>query len=69
MINEFQAPQLPPNRNLWFQQYGATSHMTVIGMAVLCYLFAQQLISHFGDVPCPPHSLDLTAPDLFCGVI
>jgi len=69
MINEFLAPQLPPNHNLWFQQYGATSHMTVISMAVLRYLFAQGVISHFGDVPCPPRSLDLTATDLFCGVI
>jgi len=69
MINEFLAPQLSSNRNLWFQQYGATSHMTVIRMVVLCYLFAQQVISHFGDVPYPPHLLDLTTPDLFCGVI
>ena len=52
--NEFLAPQLPPDHNLWFQQYGAMPHMTVIRMAVLHYLFAQQVISHFGDVPCPP---------------
>ena len=28
-------------------------------------LFPQRVISRFGDVPCPPRLLDLTAPD-FC---
>ena len=65
MINEFLAPKFPPNHNLWFQQDGATPHMSVINMAVLRRLFPQQVLSHFGDVPWPPRLLDLTAPDFF----
>ena len=30
MTNEFLAPKLPPNHNLWFQQDGATAHKVVI---------------------------------------
>ena len=66
MINEFLSPNLPPNnRTLWFQQDGATAHMTVISIAALRHLFPQQVISHFGDMPWPPRSPDLTAPDFF----
>jgi hypothetical protein len=65
MINEFLAPKLPLNCNLWFQQNGAMAPMAVIVMAVLRRLFPQRVISRFGDVPWPPHSLDLTAPDIF----
>ena len=68
MNNEFLAPKLPPNHNLWFQQDGATPPMTVINMAVLHRLFPQQVLSHFSDVPWP-YLLDLTAPDFFCGVV
>ena len=37
MINEFLAPKLPQNHNLWFQQDGAMAHMSVIkhGCALL----------------------------------
>jgi hypothetical protein len=65
MINEFLATKLPPNHNLWFQQDGATPHMTVINMAVLHRLFPQQVLSHFGDMFWLPCLLDLTAPDFF----
>lgn len=46
-------------------QIGATAHMAVTSMAALRFSFTQWVISHFGDVKWPPHSSDLTAPDLF----
>jgi len=66
MINEFLSPNLPPNNStLWFQQDGATPHTAVISIAALRRLFPQRVISRFGDVPWPPRSPDLTAPDFF----
>jgi hypothetical protein len=66
MINEFLSPNLPPNNGtLWFQQDGATAHTAVISIAALRRLFSQRMISRFGDVPWPPRSPDLTAPDFF----
>jgi hypothetical protein len=41
------------------------SHMTEISMTALHYLFAQRVVSNFCDVPWPPYSLDLTAPNIF----
>ena len=68
MINEFLAPNLPPNNNLWFEQDGATSHTAVIITAAIRLLFLQRVIPRFGDVPRPPRSPDLTTPDFFfCG--
>jgi len=59
MINEFLSLNLPPNNGtLWFEQDSAMAH-------VLRRLFPQQMISRFSDVPWPPHSPDLTAPDFF----
>jgi len=70
MINEFLSPNLPPNNGtLWFQQDGATAHTAVISIAALRRLFPQRVISRFGDVPWPPRSPDLSAPNFFCGVI
>ena len=63
IINEFLASKLPPDHTLWFQQDGNTAHMAVISKAALRHLFPQQVISCVGDVPGPPHSLDLTALD------
>jgi len=34
MINEFLVPKLPPNRNLEFQQDGATAHMAWLHFSV-----------------------------------
>jgi len=66
MINEFLSLNLPPNNGtLWFQQDGATAHTAVISMAALRHLFLQWVISRSDDVPWPPCSLDLTAPDFF----
>ena len=69
MINEFLFPNLPPNNGtLWFQQDGATAHAAVISIAALRRLFPQQVISRFDDVPWPPRSPDVTAPDFFFSV-
>ena len=66
MINEFLSLNLPPNNGtLWFQRDGATAHMAVNNIAVLHRLFPQRVVSCFGDVPWPPCSPDLTAPDFF----
>jgi hypothetical protein len=65
MVNEFLAPKLPPNHNLWFQQNGATAHTAVIRMAAPCHLFLEQMTVRLSDVPWTPHSLELTAPDFF----
>jgi len=43
----------------------ATAHTAVISIAALRCLFPQRAISGFGDVPWPPRSPDLTAPDFF----
>ena len=65
-INEFLPPNLPPNSStLWFQQDGATAHTAVISIAEFRRLILQRVISRFGDVPWPPRSPDLTAPDFF----
>jgi hypothetical protein len=47
VINEFLAPKLPPNHNLWFQQDGAMAHMAVISMSLLGCLFLHHLIFFF----------------------
>jgi len=66
MINEFLSPNLSPNSGtLWFQQDGATAHTAVSSIAVFRHMFPQRVISRFGDVPWPPRSPDLTAPDFF----
>jgi len=66
MINEFLSLNLPLNSGtLCFQQDGATVHTDVISIAAFRRLFPQQVILCFGDVPWPPRSPDLTAPDFF----
>ena len=41
------------------------AHEAVISIAALRCLFPQWVISCFSDVPWPPRSPDLTAPDVF----
>lgn len=66
MIQTFLVPHLLQERgDLWFQQDGATAHTAIITMTVLRNLFPGRLISRFGDIPWPPRSPDLTAPDFF----
>ena len=47
MINEFLAPELPPNHNLWSQQDGSTVHTVVISKAALrlCFLRGWFIVS------------------------
>jgi len=66
MINEFMSPNLPPNNGtLRFHQDGTIAHTALISIAVLRCLFPQRVIFHFGDVPWPPCSPNLTASDFF----
>ena len=65
MIETFFAPEIEDRGDLWFQQDGATAHTAEVSMTVLRNLFPGRLISRFGDVPWPPRSPDLTAPDFF----
>ena len=63
------SPNLPPNSGtLRFQLDGATTHTAVNSIAALRRLFPQRVISRFGDVPWPPRSPDLTAPDFSVGL-
>ena len=50
---------------LWFQQDGVTAHTAVISIDALRRLFPWRVISRFNDVPWPPRSPDLTAPNFF----
>jgi hypothetical protein len=68
MLETFLTPcleMLQGHEHMWFQQDGATVPTVRISMAVLHGLFPQRLISHYGDVPWPPHSPDLSVPDFF----
>jgi hypothetical protein len=65
MITKFLVKKFPPNHNLWFQQNGVMAHMAMISMAELHFLFLQQVISCFSDVPWPSCLPDLTEPDYF----
>jgi hypothetical protein len=65
MIETFFAPEIEHRGDLWFQQDGATAYTAEVSMTVLRNLFPGRLISRFGDVPRPPRSPDLTAPDFF----
>ena len=68
MMEEFVAPilkELGLDQNAWFQQDGVTCHTAKASMALLREMFPQHIISRFGDIPWPPRSPDLTAPDFF----
>jgi hypothetical protein len=49
----------------WFQQDGATAHMTWLSMNTLRAAFPGWLLSRFGDIQWPSNSPDLTAADFF----
>lgn len=68
MFENFVLPQLKNlklSRGLWFQQDGATSHTSNVSMGLLKRKFKGTLISNKGDIPWPPRSPDLTAPDFY----
>jgi len=50
---------------MWFLQDGATAHTARASMTVVRQMFPQHVVSHFGDVPWPPRSPDLSACDFF----
>ena len=69
MLRNFLCPQLRSlwvnMEEMWFQQDGATAHTARASMTVVRQMFLQHVVSHFGDVPWPPRSPDLSAWDFF----
>ncbi|GFV51330.1 uncharacterized protein TNCV_3615281 [Trichonephila clavipes] len=53
------------NKELWFQQDGATCHTARATIDLLKDTFGDRLISRFGPVNWPPRSCDLTPLDYF----
>jgi len=56
--------ELADTPEVWFQQGGATVHTAVATIEFL-RIFENQIISRNTKFPLPPHSPDLTAPDVF----
>ncbi|GFW67568.1 heat shock 70kDa protein 8 [Trichonephila clavipes] len=54
-----------PQKELWFQQDGATCHTARATIDLLKDTFGDRLISRFGPVNWPPRSCDLTPLDYF----
>lgn len=69
MLNNFLPTELQRlgvhDKDLWYQQDGATSHTARISLAVLRQMFPNRVISRNGDIAWPPRSPDLTPPDFF----
>ena len=51
--------------DIWFQQDGATAHITQRTMRYLRELFPRHIISHCGDISWPAWSPDLAPCDFF----
>ena len=71
MIRDFLIPQMEEQNldYMWFQEDGATPHTANETTRILKDLFPGRLISRFGDLHWLARSPDLTAPDIFYGVI
>lgn len=69
MLQQFFIPELRRSginiNDTWFQQDGATAHTARETLNLLRNVFHNHLISRFGDIPWPPRSPDVTAPDYF----
>jgi hypothetical protein len=65
MLQTLWAMELRRARNVWFQQDGAMAITARQSMTSHRGMFPGCLISRFGDIPWPPHSLDLTALEFF----
>ncbi|GFW90450.1 putative DD41D transposase [Trichonephila clavipes] len=67
MITNFFIPELKNHdvQELWFQQDGATCHITRATIDILKDTLGDRLISRFGPVNWPPRSCHLTLPDYF----
>ena len=53
------------NKNVYFQQDGATAHTAKRTIELIKKKFDGKLISKFGDINWPPRSPDLTPCDFF----
>ncbi|GFW33706.1 uncharacterized protein TNCV_2212381 [Trichonephila clavipes] len=67
MITNFFIPELNNHdiQELWFQQDGATCHISRATIDLLKDTFGDRLFSRFGPVNWPPRSCDLTPLDYF----
>ena len=71
MITDFFLPHLHHmnQRNMWFQQDGATSHTAGATLELLQENFPGHIISRRGDVEWPPRSCDLTLDFFLWGYV
>jgi hypothetical protein len=51
--------------NVWFQQDGATAHISRRSLGILREIFPGHVVSLCGDIGWPPRSPDLTPCDFF----
>jgi len=67
MISNFLWPKMDDmdTDNMWFQQDGATCHISHVTMDILHERFESMVISRGGDVNWPPRLCDLTPLDFF----
>lgn len=56
---------LSRHEQLWFQQVTMQPTQRELASLHFANLFLQQIVSHFGTVPWPPRSPDLTVPKFF----
>ena len=59
------ARSAPKKNKLRRQQDGATAHTANESLTIVLNMFPRHLFSHFGDVPWPLHSPDLSTCDFF----
>jgi len=69
MLQNFFAPALQDfdgfNQRSWFQQDGATCHISNDSLSAVREIFGQKVISKRGDINWPPRSPDLSPMDFF----
>ena len=68
MLKEFLLPKLRElgnQKEIWFQQDGATAHTAGHSMDILKEMFPSRLVSKRGDVEWPARSPDLSPCDFF----
>jgi hypothetical protein len=65
MSGNFLAPQLPAQRDIWFQQDGATVHTAKVNMDLSRTMFGNRIRYRSAQIQWPPRSPDLSAPDFF----
>ena len=67
MLNEFLFAKIEQEDidNIWFQQNGATCHISEATLDVLCPVFEDRIISRRAHVVWPPRSCDLSLLDYY----